>query len=253
MGDESKLVVGKDLVTLAEATRRVAESRMAENDWSGMPLPVVGLQLVLEPRYRHQGISEFRWPVCYGQNGVPVPLEQEPGDQTSGPVEYRLVNSWWNAQYQATIRVCQDRQGRARCLAEAGERLSYALRTLQAAEVWPVEAEQKAQQKLATLIPKEQFDLYTLTGHFSEISRRSQVLYLFRRGRPTVALREVGEEFRILCALCLHPIGYYAQTWAGAMCPTDEVIAHLLMMRGSEEKYWANANQHPIDLPIAGV
>jgi type III restriction enzyme len=56
-----------------------------------------------------------------------------------------------------------------------------------------------------------------------------------------------------LCALCLHPIGYYGDTWAGVMCPTDEVIAHLLMMRGSEEKFWANANQHPIDHPAAGV
>jgi len=24
-------------------------------------------------------------------------------------------------------------------------------------------------------------------------------------------------------------------------------------MRGSEEKYWANANQHPVDHPNAGV
>jgi hypothetical protein len=37
------------------------------------------------------------------------------------------------------------------------------------------------------------------------------------------------------------------------MCPTDEVIAHLLMMRGSEEKYWANANQHRLNRPAAGV
>jgi NAD+ synthase (glutamine-hydrolysing) len=35
--------------------------------------------------------------------------------------------------------------------------------------------------------------------------------------------------------------------------PTDEVIAHLLMMRGSEEKFWANANQHPLDRPSAGL
>ena len=34
---------------------------------------------------------------------------------------------------------------------------------------------------------------------------------------------------------------------------TDEVIAHLLMMRGSEEKFWANANQHPVDRPAAGI
>ena len=77
--------------------------------------------------------------------------------------------------------------------------------------------------------------------------------YLFRKGRPTVALREVEEGSYPLCALCLHPIGYYGETWAGVMCPTDEVIAHLLMMRGSEEKYWANANQHPVDHPAAGV
>ena len=92
-----------------------------------------------------------------------------------------------------------------------------------------------------------------LTGHFSETSKDSQVMYVFRRGRPTIALREVGEEFRILCALCLHPIGYYGDTWAGVMCPTDEVIAHLLMMRGSEAKFWANANQHPLNQPSAGV
>jgi len=66
-------------------------------------------------------------------------------------------------------------------------------------------------------------------------------------------MREREERAYWLCALCLHPIGYYGDTWAGVMCPTDEVIAHLLMMRGSEEKFWANANQHPIDHPAAGV
>lgn len=76
---------------------------------------------------------------------------------------------------------------------------------------------------------------------------------VFRKGRPTIAIRQTEEYSRALCALCLHPIGYYGDTWAGAMCPTDEVIAHLLMMRGSEEKYWANANQHPVDRPAAGV
>jgi hypothetical protein len=33
--------------------------------------------------------------------------------------------------------------------------------------------------------------------------------------------------------------------------PAD--IAHLLMMRGCEAKYWASANQHPIHHPAAGV
>lgn len=30
----------------------------------------------------------------------------------------------------------------------------------------------------------------------------------------------------------------------------DKVIAHLLMMRGSEEKFWANANQHPLHIQL---
>jgi hypothetical protein len=41
--------------------------------------------------------------------------------------------------------------------------------------------------------------------------------------------------------------------WAGVLCPTDEAIAHLLMMRGSEEKFSANANQHPLDRPASGL
>ena len=97
------------------------------------------------------------------------------------------------------------------------------------------------------------FESYCLTGHFAEVSKRSQVTYLFRKGRPTIAIRQDEEGGYPLCALCLHPIGYYGDTWAGVMCPTDEVIAHLLMMRGSEAKYWANANQHPVDHPAAGV
>ena len=133
------------------------------------------------------------------------------------------------------------------------DRLAFTIRTLDAAAVWPVEAEQKAQKKLASLIPGDLFELYLLTGHFPEISKRSQVTYLFRKGRPTIALRQSEEGSNVLCALCLHPIGYYGDTWAGVMCPTDEVIAHLLMMRGSEEKFWANANQHPLDRPAAGV
>ncbi|MFZ4776364.1 MAG: hypothetical protein ACOYM3_13410, partial [Terrimicrobiaceae bacterium] len=110
-----------------------------------------------------------------------------------------------------------------------------------------------ALQKLATLITRDLFELYSLTGHFAEVSKRSHLTYLFRRGKPTIAIHQDEGGGYPLCALCLHPIGYYGDTWAGVMCPTDEVIAHLLMMRGSEEKFWANANQHPVDHPNAGV
>jgi hypothetical protein len=250
MGDEEKRQIGIDLLPLAEASRRLAGTHFAEQDWSGLPVPVPGLTLVLEPRYKHQGLSEFRWKECYDAEGVRHAIDEEP---PAKPSEYRRVNSWWNDRYQLNIVVVKDKQGRARFSVLFEDRLAFTIRTMDAAVAWPVEAEQKAQKKLATLIPGDLFDLYVLTGHFPEMSNRSQVTYLFRKGRPTIAIRQTEEYSHALCALCLHPIGYYGDTWAGAMCPTDEVIAHLLMMRGSEEKFWANANQHPLYRPAAGV
>jgi hypothetical protein len=250
MAKEAKLKDRKDLLTLNEVTRHLARERLAEGDWSGMPVPVLGLKLVLEPRYRHQAISEFRWSECYDEHGNRLELDEE---TTPAPSDYTRVNSWWNERYQLNIVVLKDKIGHARFTVTFEERLAFTIRTLDAASAWPIEAEEKAQKKLASLLPRDLFELYLLTGHFPEISKRSNVTYLFRKGRPTVAFRQCEEGTMLLCALCLHPIGYYAESWAGVMCPTDEVIAHLLMMRGSEEKFWANANQHPLDRPTAGL
>jgi len=246
MGTEAK----PDLVTLDQACRHLAESGLSRKDWSGLPVPVPGLSMVLEPRYKLKCLEEFRWKECFDENGTRYEIPEESPPQ---PSEFRRVNSWWNSRYQAYIIVIQDKQGRSRFGVELVDRLSFTFRTVEAAAVWPVEAEDKAQKKLASLISRDLFELYQLTGHFAETSKRSQVTYLFRRGRPTIAIREEERGAHLLCALCLHPIGYYGDTWAGVMCPTDEVIAHLLMMRGSEEKFWANANQHPVDHPAAGV
>jgi hypothetical protein len=251
MADEPKLEIGKDLLTYDQISRYIAQSSIENEDWSGMPVPVIGLKLVIEPRYKHKGLSDFQWDQYYDQDGLRHVVEKE---RRPKPSEFRTINSWWNAAYQTDIAVLQDKQGRAQLGLRLESRLSFTLRTLQAAAVWPVEAEQKSQRRLATLIPADMFDLYLLTGHFAETSKRSHLTYLFRRGRPTIVYREIEEEsIYPLCALCLHPIGYYADSWAGVMCPTDEVIAHLLMMRGSEEKFWANANQHPLDHPAAGL
>ena len=59
MGEEAKLEVGKDLVTLAQASRNLAESSIGRQDWSGLPIPVAGLRLVLEPRYKHKAMSKL--------------------------------------------------------------------------------------------------------------------------------------------------------------------------------------------------
>jgi hypothetical protein len=250
MGEEAKREIRTDLLTLDQTCRHLADSGLGRKDWSGLPVPVPGLSMVLEPRYKYKCIEQFRWKECYDENGT---RHEIPEDSVPQPSPFTRVNSWWNARYQANIIVFQDKQGRARLGVRPEDRLSFMLRTLEAAAVWPVEAEDKAQKKLASLISNDLFELYQLTGHFAEISKRSHVTYLFRRGRPTIAMREGEQTARWLCALCLHPIGYYGDTWAGVMCPTDEVIAHLLMMRGSEEKFWANANQHPVDHPAAGV
>ena len=92
---------------------------------------------------------------------------------------------------------------------------------------------------------------YLLTGMFLETSKRSGVHYLFRRLRPTVAISPSST--KILCTLCLHPIGYYAESWAGAMCPTDDVVAHLMLMRADEPMFWRRANQHAPWRPEAGL
>lgn len=251
MGNEATPEIGnKDLVTLSEASRHLAKQRLGQNDWSGLPIPVPGLSLVLEPRFKHKCLEDFRWKECYDEKGVRQGIPDEPVQEVT---QFRWINSWWNAKYQANIGVVHNQEGRARFTFSPVNRLTLTIRTLDAAEVWPFEAEQKAQQKLATLITRDLFELYSLTGHFAEVSKRSRITYLFRKGKPTIAIHQDEDGGHPLCALCLHPIGYYGETWAGVMCPTDEVIAHLLMMRGSEEKFWANANQHPVDHPNAGV
>jgi hypothetical protein len=250
MGDEAKRKIGEDLLTYAQLSKHLAETHIAENDWSGLPVPVAGLQLVLEPRYKRKELSEFRWKEFYDEHGNRHALTDELLPAQTGLTR---VNSWWNANYQFSVVIVHDEKGRAQVRLKFEDRLAFTIRTLEAASVWPVEAERKAVERLAGLIPPDQHEIYLLTGHFAEVSKRSRLTYLFRRGRPTIVLRQDEEANYPLCALCLHPIGYYGDTWAGVMCPTDEVIAHLLMMRGCEAKLWANANQHPIDHPAAGV
>jgi hypothetical protein len=251
MGEDAKKTIGTDLLSYSQLSQHLAKERISHKDWSGLPVPIAGLELVLEPRYKHAALSDFRWKECYDENGVRQTIQEPPPPQ---PSRYRRVNSWWNERYQLTVVVLKDKQGRASYNIAFRDRLAFTVRTMEASAAWPVEAEHKAQKTLATLISQEAFESYVLTGSFPETSTRSQVTYLFRKGRPTIALRQDNESVTsVLCALCLHPIGYYGESWAGVMCPTDEVIAHLLMMRGSEEKFWANANQHPIDHPAAGL
>jgi hypothetical protein len=143
MGEEAKREIRTDLLTLDQTCRRLADSGLDRKDWSGLPVPVPGLTMVLEPRYKYKCIEQFRWKECYDENGT---RHEIPEDSVPQPSPFTRVNSWWNARYQANIIVFQDKQGRARFGVRPEDRLSFTLRTLEAAAVWPVEAEDKAQK-----------------------------------------------------------------------------------------------------------
>lgn len=180
------------------------------------------------------------------------------------PDDEEIVNSWFCRARQVQVYVARSK-GRyyaipvPRSPDRSMDRLALWLQTIGAADAWDLEAEQRARDTLRGMLTARQWMHYDLTGSFLETSPRSRLTYLFRRLRPTVALsprqkdgRDDGE-MRCLAVLCMHPIGYYARSWGGAMVPSDDVIAHLAWMRGDEAGYWRQANQHAAASPEAGL
>lgn len=128
------------------------------------------------------------------------------------------------------------------------------MNTIAASDAWDVATEERALAKLQDLVTPRAYAMYRKIEMFLETSPRSGLTYLFRKLRPTVVLTpHKGETMQILTTLCLHPLGYYNGSWAGCMCPTDDVVAHVLMMRGSEADFWRRAEQHPAHEPAAGI
>ena len=204
-------------------------------------MPLENEQLVIEPTYpKAAELMSIRFGNDFEEN--------EPGDDG-----YRLRNRFYCARKRVVVHVFE-KDGRVRAGWESVfHALPHALHTLGCADAWGFEQESAAVTTLAGLVRHRHFKQYMLTGMFMETSKRSGLTYLFRRLRPTVVLSAATGAMRVLCALCLHPIGYYAGSWAGAMCPTDDVIAHLMLMRGDEPMFWRRANQHPAWRPEAGL
>lgn len=170
----------------------------------------------------------------------------------------KYINSW-NVMGHEVV-VFRDKQGLGALRIPYGHyRLTNLISSLVlrfGAVTW--EAEVTAMERLATHVSDPQYKSYILSGAFIETSKRSGVKYVFRKNAPTLALRETnkcpgGDGMKCLAALCLHPMAYYKGTSAGSMAPTDEVIAHLTMMRGDEHFYWRKANQHRNWDPRSGV
>ena len=118
-----------------------------------------------------------------------------------------------------------------------------------------VTAERRAQKKLRSHLSASSWRSYVLTGMFYEISRRSGLVYFFRKVAPTIVCKLVpsngGLTFKPFIVLCMHPVGYTVLSGTGAMCPSDDVIAHLLLMRADEHGYWKKSVHHTVGDPFS--
>jgi hypothetical protein len=117
-------------------------------------------------------------------------------------------------------------------------------------------AEFKALDSLKARVNESQFNSYVLSGLLPERSKRSDIWYFFRKGFPTLAVSfhgPNGGQGKVLAALCLHPMGYYQGTHVGLMTPTDEVIAHLLLMRADEHGFWKKSGQWRAEDTRSGI
>lgn len=234
--------------TWKDMRRICADAAEAAGEWGGAPMPVEESPLVLEPRYPYPQLRGAKL-----SNGRIVYAEKDE------PKDFTVVNSWFCKQYQAQIVVIREADGRTNfaMLHEGpGLRLRYWFMTVGVAvnHAWDIDVENRAVEKLASLITPHALHCYQLTGGFLETSKRSGVTYLFRKLRPTIAMRPDKRNLMTpIAVLCLHPLGYYAETWAGVMCPTDDVVAHLMLMRGDEHGFWKKANHHSVWQASAGI
>lgn len=223
---------------------KIAQER---GDWAGIPIPMNAednLPLVIEPSYP---MAEF----LMTQFGRTPPS----GGAAERANDIEIRNIFWSRKWRCDIVMFTDRDGKVKHVkapnAHAGDKI---MNILVASSAWGIEQEAAAIQTLAKLLRHHQFKAYMLTGSFLEKSPRSNLIYMFRKLRPTLVMRAAGgEKMRWLSALCLHPIGYYENSWAGAMCPTDDVIAHVMLMRGDEPMFWKRANQIAMHRPEAGL
>lgn len=218
--------------------------RMAEHvdEYAGIPMSIEDEQLVVHPSYRFAHVVN-RKPTLV------VDGEKEDASR------FEIRNRWSSVEKGRDWVIFRDKlTGKI----EFGafhwlNRCTAQLNTLGIGVVWDVDCEARAAEKLASLVKPHALRTYMLTGSFMETSKRSGITYMFRRLRPTLAISTATGTARVLCGLCLHPIGFYSGTWAGCMVPTDEVVAHLLLMRGDEHCFWKQANQHAAWRPESGL
>jgi hypothetical protein len=217
-------------------------------EWAGIPMPLDHARLVVEPNY----------PYAKGLESIApsLPMYERPNDDGEDYGKWKVRNRFWSVRKSSTIVVMEKPDGSITWGIDPGiHHLGHDLSTLGCAEAWGFEQEAKALKLLESMVRPHKFKQYVMTGMFMDKSDRSGVIYLFRRLKPTVAMTPHRPDGRmgILAALCMHPIAYYEGSWGGSMTPTDDVVAHLALMRGDEAMFWRRSNQHPPHRPEAGL
>lgn len=246
-------IAGGKTVTYDDTHRDINQIAEAQGFLSGVPVPILGEDspdLVMAPGVP---LAEI-----FHMNQAARHL-----DRTEAEGELRLgrmkVRNSWRVLGDHTVCVIDTTEGPMSLRRwDAGIRLrkmAYGMEVRHKAHQ-RAEAELKAMDSLKARISRSQYDSYVLSGVFPEHSPRSDLYYYFRKGLPTLAISFHGgnsDSGKVLAALCLHPMGYYQGTHVGLMTPTDEVIAHLLMMRSDEHRFWAKSGQWSASDTRSGV
>lgn len=238
-----------EVLSSTDVAKMVSEVTAQQGFDMGLPLP--------DAELGHQFITAQNTPLGFALqvNTEPEPSELAVQLKKNG---FKVRNSWFKSE-ELDVAVVHNREGKAAVITEFanGRRMRKMMNTAITRSMNPnmtAEAEERAIASLKKKVTEAQYASYILNGMLIESSQRSDLKYIFRKGYPTLVLSYHGEERgRIIACLCLHPFGYYAGTYCGAMTPTDEVIAHLLMMRADEHKFWAKSGQWPAYDPRSGI
>lgn len=225
--------------TWQQLRRNIGRIATERGEYAGMPCPVQEAALVLNPKH----------PQYKALHGFSLSGEQRTEDDGA-----TIVNEWYDEKSRCDVVIWREADGRlCHAMLPRGpmHRMESILKCIGIAGTMDVQAERRAMATLKSLVSEKAMHSYEMTGTFIESSRRSGVTYLFRRLATTLAIRAGNDGTRFLAALCLHPLAYYEGLPMGAMVPTDDVIAHLVLMRTDEHLFWRRSNQHWATCPGA--
>ena len=231
----------------------IAREGKRRGEWAGLPMPIEGMSMMIHPSYPFsQNLAKTFMPT----DGVRHVCRSEDVE-----ADTEIRNSWRSFNDGREVTIWRD--GKKFRFSHTGRMNtgSMLLSTIGASRAWDFNAEIRAMEALKAKITEWAYQCYVMTGSFLESSPKSHVVYLFRRLRPTVAMSgqpdykngRGDQGMRILACLCAHPVGYYNDSWAGALVPTDDVLAHLLLMRSDEHEFWKQANHHHPLAPESGL